>query len=245
MHPISASLCRATLSMSSSETFAGAPRRAHWAHLCGLALSLSSLPSPTSAHAATYGKTYFFATRDACVASGAFSSRECASAFANARAEMRDKAPRFSAVGECRLHFRLCQPAFGDAPAREVLSYSPVEEPAFVPQALGVEMIASSKGVEAAPTLAVETRNRIFPYFPVSKGYEAEEGASRQAKASQKNDAILSPERFVPFAGRKPFTGAVTFAATALGAIEGATDAALAETREQRRQRLQSAPFVQ
>lgn len=243
MHLASFSLCRAPVSMSSAELSCGFSRRAHVA--LGVAVGLSFLAAPDGARAAALGKTYFFATRDACVASGAFSPRECAGAFANARAQMRDKAPRFAAIGECRLHFRLCQPTLDEAPAGDVLSYAPAEEPTYAPQALGVEMIASPRGVEAAPTLAVETPKPLFRYFPVSKVYEADDGQTEQAKASPDETAILSPDRFVPFARRKPFTGETTFAATALGAIEGATSSSPMETREQRRQRLRSAPFVQ
>ncbi len=213
------------------------------ASLRSLAFCASLFALSPCALAATPGKTYFFATRDACMTSGAFSARECAAAFANARAQMRDKAPRFSAAADCRLHFRLCEPVLADEPAEDVMSYAPAESPNYVPMALGVEMVAASKGVEAAPTLAVETPGKIFSYFPVSESYEAREGLSLQAKAMQEQAAILAPDRFVPFAKRKPFTGEVTFAAAALGAIEGAT-ADETESREQRRLRLKSAPFV-
>lgn len=229
--------------MSRTEASAAATGDARATTLRGLLLCAFLLAPSPAAFAATPGKIYFFATRDACVTSGAFAARDCAAAFANARAQMREKAPRFSAATECRLHFHLCEPVQGDAPVEDVLSYAPAEATAFAPMALGVEMIASAKGVEAAPTLAVETASRIFPYYPVSQSYEEKEGVSLQAKAAQERAAILAPDRFVPFSRRKPFTGEVTFAAAALGAIEGAT-ASDAETREQRRLRLKSAPFV-
>lgn len=233
--------------MSSKKGNAVAPRparvgRRRGPSLCACLIALL----PAGADAATLGKTYFFASRDACLASGAFAARECAAAFANARAQLRDKSPRFSGSAECRLHFRLCERLAADATDGGALPYAAEEEEEiYAPAALGVEMIASARGVEAAPTLAVETPNRIFPYFPVSKSYEAQEGETAQAKAVQEKAAILAPDRFVPFSTRKPFTGEVTFAATALGAIEGATAGASPdETREQRRLRLKSAPFV-
>ncbi len=229
--------------MSRIKASAAVTGTARAATLRGLILCASLLATPLCAFAATPGKTYFFATRDACVTSGAFSARECAAAFANAHAQLLDKAPRFSAAAECRLHFHLCEPVHTDEQVEDVLSYAPAGEPAYSPMALGIEMIATPKGVEAAPTLAVETAGKIFPYFPVSESYEAKEGLSVQAKAMQEQAAILAPDRFIPFSNRKPFSGEVTFAAAALGAIEGAT-AGDAETREQRRLRLKSAPFI-
>ncbi len=208
-----------------------------------------------SASAATLGKTYFFASRNACAASGAFSARECAAAFANAHAQLQDRAPRFSSSAECRLHFRMCELIRTEAPSEDAMSYAPAEELAYAPSALGVEIFASQNGVEAAPTLAVETRERLFPYYPVSKPYEPEqEGASMQARESvgekpgrreQQNAAILSPDHFEPFSRRKPVAGATTFTASALGAIENATSGSGDESREARRMRLRNAPFVE
>ena len=198
-------------------------------------------PAPP-ASAATLEKTYFFATRDACMTSGAFTPQECAAAFANARAQLRDKAPRYSESGECRLHFRLCEPFQADAPIEDSLSYELAERPAFAPSALGVEIIAAPGGVEAAPTLAVDPPHRLFAYFPVSRSYEAE----IEDKALRESAAILAPDRFVLFSKHKAFTGEVRFAAAALGTIEGPTgaEASATETREQRRLRLKTAPFI-
>ncbi|WP_363347094.1 hypothetical protein [Methylocystis echinoides] len=66
-----------------------------------------------------------------------------------------------------------------------------------------------------------------------------------QATAPQEKAAILSPDRFVPFSKRQPFTGEVTFAAAALGDIDGATIEPASETREERRRRLKNAPFIE
>ncbi len=127
------------------------------------------------------------------------------------------------------------------------MSYAPVEEPSYAPSALGVEIVASPNGVEAAPTLAVETRERLFPYYPVSKVYEPEqEGRSEAARGDgereRQNAAILSPDHFEPFSKRKPVAGATTFTASALGAIEASSSR---ETRDERRMRLRNAPFVE
>jgi hypothetical protein len=199
----------------------------------------------SGAAAATLGRSYFFATRDACATSGIFSPRECAAAFTNARAQLRDRAPRFGSGGECRLQFRLCDVARPETPVEDAMSYAPAEEAFFTPTALGVEMVVSAKGVEAAPTLAIETPTRIFPYCPVSRPYSPER-REETAPPEPQNAAILPPDHFEPFSKRTPIVGATTFIASALGAIEGATQSPeKLETAEERRQRLKSAPFVQ
>ncbi|WBK00092.1 DUF1190 domain-containing protein [Methylocystis parvus] len=197
--------------------------------------------------AAAPGKTYFFATRDACMVSGAFSARECAAAFANARLQLRDSAPRFASGGECRLKFRLCEVIRVEPPDDAAMAYAPTDEAVvFSPMALGVEMIASAKGVEAAPTLAIDTRARLFPYYPVARAYEARREEASQPGAAKDNPAILPPDRFEPFSKRKVVGSVMTFTASALGAIENATaNADPGETPEQRRARLKAAPFIQ
>jgi uncharacterized protein YgiB involved in biofilm formation len=207
--------------------------------------------------AAESAKTWFFATREACLAAGAFSARECANAFANARAQLRDRAPRFGSAAECRLRFRLCERGADAAPREsEALAYAAPEPAAvYTPMALGVEMIATARGAEAAPTLAIDSRSRLFPYYPVGRDYAARRAFERENEQAQdaarpaetQNAAILPPDHFEPFSSRKPVRGAVTFTASVLGSIDyGPADAApRSETREQRRARLKSAPFIQ
>ncbi|WP_442756662.1 DUF1190 domain-containing protein [Methylocystis sp. JAN1] len=200
-----------------------------------------------AAPAAAPGKTYFFATREACAASGAFSPRECAAAFANARLQLRDIAPRFASAAECRLKFRLCEIIRPEPQGEDAMAYAPADDAAsYTPMALGVEMVASARGAEAAPTLAIDTRARLFPYFPVSHAYQPRRDDPAQLGAVEENPSILSADRFEPFSKRKPVGSVTTFTASALGAIEGAThDSAPAETPEQRRARLKAAPFFE
>lgn len=203
-------------------------------------LLLGRLMAVAGAGAATSGKTYFFATREACTASHAFTARECAAAFINAKAQLEDRAPRFESSGDCRLRFRLCEVRWMEPQQDQALAYAETDAVAFMPMALGVELIRTERGVEAAPTLAVDTPTKLFPYFPVSLTYEA------RMSLQLENSAILSADRFEPFSQRQPFTGATTFIPAALGAIEGApSGSASYETREERRARLKNAPFVE
>jgi Protein of unknown function (DUF1190) len=198
-----------------------------------------------TAAAANLGRSYFFANRDACAASGRFTAEDCAAAFANARAQLRDRAPRFGSSEECRLKFRLCDVARPRTPVEEAMSYAPEEEVAYTPTALGVEIVVSANGVESAPTLAVETSARVFPYISISRPYRAEQ---RQVEAQQdaQNVAILPADHFEPFSRRRPFSTVASFTASALGAIDVATrEAGRPESVDERRRRLRSAPLIE
>ena len=67
-----------------------------WATFAGvLSLSLLIAPSPC-AYAA--GQSFFFATREACVASGMFNERECENAFADAQNELLGRAAEMRGI---------------------------------------------------------------------------------------------------------------------------------------------------
>ena len=207
-------------------------------------------PGAGEAAAATPGKSYFFATREACVVSGAFSKRECAAAFSNARAQFNDLAPSFSSSADCRLRFHLCEARRPEPLGGEALGYAETESVVFTPVALGVEMVATANGVEAAPTLAVETSAKLFPRVPVTKPDEAREKEPSQEEASGQDEsgrsAILPADHFEPFSKRKPMDGAATFSAYALSAIDDETRrSASEETLEERRARVKNAPLIE
>ncbi len=230
--------------MSSANASVAAGPRARQSFNCVhvAAILFVTLLAGTPLHGAPLGKTYFYATRQACVAAGAFSARECASAFANAQAQFRDRAPRFASSGECGLRYRLCEMSESRGESHDAAAYAQAEDLYYVPAGLGIEMIVTARGVEAAPTLAIETRERLFSFQPISGPYEPE----MPERPAQENASILSADRFQPFSKLKPFTGATTFQAAALGAIENATrETRASETPEQRRARPRSAPFVE
>lgn len=145
------------------------------------------------------------------------------------------------------MRFRLCTATRMEPQEGEALGYAQDEAIVFTPLALGVEMVASARGAESAPTLAIDTPARLFPYAPVARRYEPPRpGFDQPGEFQEKNLTILAADHFEPFSKRKPFDGPMTFTASALGAIVGAThDVSPAETREQRRARLKTAPFVE
>ncbi|MCX7898589.1 MAG: DUF1190 domain-containing protein [Methylocystis sp.] len=199
-----------------------------------LAALVASPALAESIPAAPMGKSYFFATREACRASGVFSRRDCAAAFVNAYAEWRDRAPRFSSGVECRLRFALCEFQRGEA--------------GYMPVALGVEMAPTRRGVLAAPTLAVETPERLFPKLPVSRDYDAQRDLAVNDDADARraeNSDILPADRFEPFSKRPHIRASLSFSYASLGAIDDDTPRRAAEeTPAQRRARLRAAPFI-
>lgn len=195
-----------------------------------------------AAPAATAGKAFFFASREACIASQIFTQKECAAAFANAREQLLDLAPRFSSGGECRLRFQLCEIRGGGLQDEEAMAYAEAETPViYTPVALGVEMFATANGVEASPTLAVDTPGKLFPRFPVSEVYERRE----MREDADRYGAILPADRFQPFPKRKSLDVSQVFRPFALGAIDEKRRPASQETPAARRERLKNAPFME
>ena len=201
---------------------------------------MAALHPPERAVATTPDRPYFFASREACVVSGAFRKRDCAAAFANAEAELRDLAPTFATRADCRLKFHYCE-------ARQIRSEGEdADSIAYSPLALGVEMTASARGVEAAPVLAVETPPSLFPPHPVSREYLARARESSEDDALAYN-AILPAHRFAPFPKNSAAGALAKFATPAPRAEEEppVDIASHEETPEERRARLKNAPFVE
>lgn len=207
--------------------------------------SLLALAICSPGSAAPSGRSYFFANRNACAASALFNSDECAAAFANAAAELRDRAPHFRSNADCRARFRLCDIAHSRGTNDEATSYAPTEEISYTPVALGVEIVVSINGVDAAPTLAVDLPRRVFPFFPISQPYQNQHNEAEMIRSEQRNRDILAPDHFEPLSRRLPLKGASTFTPSAVGTIEVATSKpGKSETTDERRHRLKQAPLI-
>lgn len=202
--------------------------------------ALLALLAADFADAAALGQSHFFATREACRASGAFHKRDCDVAFANAETELRDRAPTFPSRAECRLKFHYCEARrlAGEGEEAETVGFSPL--------ALGVEMVAAPRGVEAAPVLAVETPPSLFPHYPISRQYVARDKAPASDAALAYN-AILPADRFAPFPRNSAVSAIAKFVPAAPAAEEEVpvNVASHEETPEERRARLKNAPFVE
>jgi uncharacterized protein YgiB involved in biofilm formation len=178
-------------------------------------------------------KSYFFATREACAASGAFRKRDCEAAFANAFVQLREQAPSFSSRIDCQLRFRLCEIRRDDAASERSA------QPIYGPVALGVEIADTGAGaVAAAPVFAVETPPGMFPARPVSRAYENHE-----------QNALLAPptDRFEPFSRLRAPNSNELIEASGFSAFiqEKGGGSQSRETQQDRRARLRNAPLVE
>lgn len=118
--------------------------------------------------------SHFFASRDACRGSGAFSTADCAAAFDRVAVLMRERAPHFADRMECVLRFRSCER----------------QETYFQPAAIGVEMVKGPRGPVAIPALAVETTASMFR-DPAPKPENKPEHAARPDRAASPYGDLL------------------------------------------------------
>jgi hypothetical protein len=185
-------------------------------------------------NASQAGKSHFFATREACAASGEFRKWECETAFANAAEQLYNQAPSFPSKADCQLQFRLCgrRPSESDSDAD------------YAPLALGIEIANTPEGSIAAPALAVETPAGMLPPRPVSRAF----GGRRMDKSEPRN-VELAPrtDRFEPFFGgrvieQRTFIRQSSFMTLA---PEKTNNAPTLETLQDRRLRIKNAPFIE
>jgi uncharacterized protein YgiB involved in biofilm formation len=165
------------------------------------AISLACLLSFFDAEAtsaAPAGKAYFFASREACVASQAFTRHECASAFANAHEQLLDLAPRFSSGGECRLRFQLCEISGAGPLEEEAMAMRNGRAVAYTPVAIGVEMAATMNGVRPRRRWQLTGRRSFFQDFRCRKSMSGERRGRKQ----------IAMARFCPPIASNPFQSA-------------------------------------
>jgi len=190
------------------------------------AIALATFPRPAWTEP---GKSAFYASSTACVEQGRFKAAECAAAFERARQQM-GRVPGFSAKVECELRFGYCERRGAG----------------FAPAMLGVEMLEARGGAISQPALAVESPAGIFAERPATSPRSSVPAIEILGKTP-----IRPTGKFIPFA---LFRNMSVFANGAIRSeqleFEPGGDAALqhAERRENtddRRRRLQAAPFIQ
>jgi hypothetical protein len=175
------------------------------------------------------GQAYFFATREACVASGHFQNWECEAAFTIARDQLSNRAPSFSSLDECQFRFRLCGRRQSDT------------ETLYAPLALGIEMAATPDGSIVAPTLAIETPMGMLPPQPVSRGSESQEADTRGVELAPRADG------FEPFRGGSIIEPRKFILQDDLQGLASSRShfASTRETTQSRRMRIRSAPLIE
>jgi len=142
----------------------------------------------------------FFASLDACIASGDFSKKECRSAFHNSEIQLKDRSPKFSSMQECRFRFQICELQTIDLSAQSETSENVEEDYNYIPVSLGVEIIRANSGLYATSVLAVETPTDLFPKISLSDGYESDVLSNTGANAYS---AIRPSDYFEPFPSLK------------------------------------------
>jgi hypothetical protein len=189
----------------------------------------TSAADARSAGAKAPAKPVFYATSAACAAAGIFSRIECDNAFDNASAELRAQRLVFSSRIDCLVEFRLCERQGDDG--------------AYTPVMLGVEIVKGRGGGLATPVLAVPTRQGLLPPQPIAslEGTASELGADGPEPVSLPTDHFqrLDPKDVREASGRfrRPDE---TFSSVFL--LDAPPPR---ETAQQRRARLQEAPFVE
>ncbi len=186
-------------------------------------------------------KPAFFATPGACVASKIFSRSECDGAFGAALAEIRARGFTFTSQFDCVARFRLCE-RDGDAAMTSA-------KHAFRPVMLGIEIAQGPRGRVAKPVFAVETP----PEALLPKRAESVVGTTetRDAQENPENLPQRSAELPVDHFERvdsweeiKKSWGRFQLKAAASPISPAAEDSHPRETPQQRRERLQNAPFI-
>lgn len=215
-------------------------RRRYASLLCLAALCLAATRGGGLDAAAAAGKSFFFATRQACAASGLFDQKQCANAFANALAEMRERAPSFATRIDCHLRFGLCEKREIDAAAPPGVGV----RGRFAPVMLGVEIFDRIGGGVAAPVLAVANPRGLFRERTIRRLDVARPSAAPGDVGGTKPD----PGAAAPSVPPPPPGDAGRVEADNDSGSRKPSDAETprrSETPDQRRERLRNAPFIE
>ncbi len=204
----------------------------------GAGLLCAIISAPTCAFAS--GKSFFFATKQACAASGDFTATECENAFANAQTEVLGRAPSFSAKFECQLRFSICVRRVSTTPENATVVR-------FGPEMLGVEISGLRNAEVASPVLAVATPPGLFQSHPISRS-EVTPGQELVVHRGQ----ILPAGRFEPFNSFKVVGGWAPFPSeneisdqSVASQSHDVADLSDEGRAAARRERLKNAPFVE
>lgn len=195
-------------------------------------------------------KPAYYATSAACAAAKIFSPQQCDNAFRNAFAEMRARQLAFPSRIDCIVQFHLCE--------RDGLNGT------YAPLVLGVEIVQSRGGGFATPVLAAPTPQGLLPPQPIVRLQEdlplSGNAAGRLALLPTDHFERVDPnsvrEAWAHFRGRDETVLPSLVADAPMepdeaqpferwrlrAAKESATPK---ETPEQRRARLQKAPFIE
>jgi hypothetical protein len=215
-------------------------RRAGFALVSMLSVFGPSCVCANNVPAAPAGKSAFFASPGACVASKAFDRTECDGAFGSALQQIGLRDFVFASQFECVARFRFCERVTAGADARR----------SFRPVLLGIEIVRGPRGCHAKPVFAVETPPELLAPRPqTSVVARTREGRGAATNALTPPRLSLGPpvDHFasVDFLAIKRRWSGFQRDAEISPSVSAATDMQPRETAQQRRERLQNAPFVE
>lgn len=171
-------------------------------------LILASILIFTPAAYARSEGPYFFATLEACIASGRFEKHECKIAFENAKLQISDRIPEYTSIGECRLEFQECdiiQPS-----NVESLEFSQTSEEEqtqkYLPTLIGVEIVINQSSQMSMPVLSKDNSLKPFVYVSLSEKYSVQSQRLLELENKEYGD-IRKADSFEPhptFSNMKP-----------------------------------------
>jgi hypothetical protein len=223
-----------------------APTRLHRRAVHGLTALLALIGNSgariCASHAALTSRPAFFASPRACAASKLFSKQECDDGFGDALAEIRARGLTFMSQFECVARFRLCE--------RVGLGAEADSKHAFRPTLLGIEIARGPGGRLSKPVFAVETSPELFPPKPIVSAVPPAPEARGGQESVQK---VRRPSAELPvdhFEVVDSWEIKKRWASFQLKAEDPPTAPAVAESRQhetaqQRRERLQNAPYIE
>jgi len=185
--------------------------------------------------AAKPAKPAFYATSEACAAAGIFGKSQCDNAFSNAEAQIRGRRLAFASRIDCLLRFRLCERLAGRGAEGD---YSPV--------VLGVEIVRGPGGGLATPVLATPTPRGLLPSLPIAIRSASLEDP-REPESLVRRAPVLPTDHFAPVDPGGVREAWAHFRPRAESPPEFNVEEEPAKPREtpqQRRVRLQDAPYV-
>jgi hypothetical protein len=205
------------------------------------------------ASAFEYGRSLFFATREACYSTMIFRKSECDNAFANAIRQVEERTPLFGAKYECQARFQMCG-------MRRVVASSEeqVETVGYGPDMLGVEIFNTPGGIMSSPVLAIANPPGLFVPLPVSRvasaaslsdepiGLRGFMPADPQSEEGERS-GILRADRFQPFSFAPIERGWSPFKINPAQRTNQAQADGFAPERSviERKEKLKSAPFIE
>src|SRR4051794_25404922 len=123
--------------------------------LHGFLLLAGAILAPTAeAQSKSFRAGPVYANEATCAQSSHLRPEQCRNAFANAKAELSDTAPRFRSRQECEISFRRCS----------IVSFTSLKDATLQPTLEGVQIVSAAGGIRVIPVIA--GKRQITTFLP-------------------------------------------------------------------------------